>query len=85
MEEAGASGWVVIREPPGSQGCPPGSEPTPGWTRGLSLSLLDWETGAHSGLDMGTGDEGGLDRISGDEGERRGGQLVSRGRITERS
>ncbi len=31
--------WLGIHEPPGSQGCPPGSEPTPGWTRGLSLSL----------------------------------------------
>ncbi len=32
VEEAGAGRWVDIREPPGI-------EPTPGWTRGLSLSL----------------------------------------------
>ncbi len=39
VEEAGAGGWVGIHGPLGSQGCPLGSEPTPGWTRGLSLSL----------------------------------------------
>ncbi len=50
----GRGGWVVIHEPPGSQGCPPGSKPTPGWTWGLSLShgwngkrepTLDWMWG----------------------------------------
>ncbi len=76
VEEAGVGWWLIICEPPGSQGCPPGSEPTPGWTQGLSLSLgwigtreptLGW-TWEHETMEGWTGPAGTKERGEGQVG-----------------